>query len=163
MPRVTSLIAIVAAMALCFGVGTANAHKRKTQRNTTILFQDLPGSTGDRIYGQLALGAAPEEPFSLAMPAAGGGNCLSGQKIEIEHNLTVGDGGGPAGPRTLVATAVTDATGAWETTAYEASGANQLLFDTFFAEAVKVRLKPKNDRHKHVCIGAFANKTVFSP
>jgi hypothetical protein len=62
----------------------------------------------------------------------------------------------------LVATTVTDATGVWQTTAYEASAANQLLFDAFFVEVVKKRLPPKNARHKHVCLGAFANKTVFS-
>jgi hypothetical protein len=27
---------------------------------------------------------------------------------------------------------------------------------------VKKRVPPKNARHKHVCIGAFASKTVFS-
>jgi hypothetical protein len=27
---------------------------------------------------------------------------------------------------------------------------------------VKKRLRPKTSRHKHVCIGAFANRTVFS-
>ena len=159
--RATVVAMLTGALALGVGVGEAGAHKKKTQRNTTIMFQDLPGSTGDRIYGQLALGAKPEEPFSLAFAAARG-NCLAGQKIEIEHNLTIPDGAGPAGPRTLVATATTNAAGAWETTAYEAAGANQLLFDSFFAEAVKTRLPPKNARHKHVCIGAFADKTVFS-
>ena len=161
MSRVTVVATLAGALVLGMGAGDAGAHKKKTQRNTTIMFQDLPGSTGDRIYGQLALGAKPEEPFSLAFAAAGA-NCLAGRRIEIEHNLTVGDGGGPAGPRTLVATATTNAVGAWETSAYEAAGANQLLFDTFFAEAVKTRLPPKNQRHKHVCIGAFANKTAFS-
>ncbi len=70
--------------------------------------------------------------------------------------------GGGGGPATLVATAVTNATGAWQTTAYEARAANDLLFDSFHVEVVKKRLRPKNARHKHVCIGAFASRTVFS-
>ena len=87
-------------------------------------------------------------------------NCLKGQRVEIKHALTA-EGGG-SGPATLVATAVTNATGAWQTTAYEARAANDLLFDSFHVEVVKKRLRPKNARHKHVCIGAFASRTVFS-
>jgi len=36
------------------------------------------------------------------------------------------------------------------------------LFDSFHVEVVKKRLPPKNARHKHVCLGAFADRTVFS-
>jgi hypothetical protein len=36
------------------------------------------------------------------------------------------------------------------------------LFDSFHVVVVKKRLPPKNARHKHVCLGAFADKTVFS-
>jgi hypothetical protein len=80
--------------------------------------------------------------------------------VEIKHALTA-EGGGRSQP-TLVATAVTDATGARQTTAYEAKAANDLMFHSFHVEVVKKRLSPKDARHKHVCIGAFANKTVFS-
>jgi hypothetical protein len=159
MSRLTLVAAIAAALVLTVGLGVASAHKRKFERHTTMAFEELPGSTGDRISGVVSLGPKPEEPFAVSAGLAG--KCLAGQRVEIKHHLTV-EGGGEAGPTTLVATATTDATGAWQTTAYEAAGANQLMFDTFLAEVVKKRLKPKNDRHKHVCIGAFENKTAFS-
>jgi hypothetical protein len=163
--RLTLVAAITVAFALMVGLGTASAHKRKFERQTTVKFEDLPGSTGDRISGQVALGRKPEEPLygavePLARKAGLAAKCLGGQTVFIKHTLTA-EGGGSAEP-TLVATAVTDATGAWQTTAYEASGANQLQFDTFQIEVVKKRLKPKKARHKHVCIGAFANTTTFS-
>jgi hypothetical protein len=159
MSRLTIVVAIASALALTVGLGNASAHKRKLERQTTVVFEDLPGSTGDRISGQVSLGSPPEEQ-PLARTAGLAGNCLKGQRVEIKHHLTAEGGGG--GPLSLVATAFTNAQGAWETTAYEARGANDLMFDTFRIEVVKKRLPPKNARHKHVCIGAFAGKTVFS-
>lgn len=164
MSRIMTVVAIAAALVLTAGLGSASAHKGKFERQTTIVFEDLPGSTGDRISGVVSLGRQPEEqPFAsgAAQSAAGAGRCLAGANVEIEHHLTI-EGGGVGGPTTLVATATTNATGAWETSAYEAAGANQLMFDTFRAEVVKTRLPPKNARHKHVCLGAFANQTAFS-
>jgi hypothetical protein len=161
-----TVVALVAALTLTVGLSNASAHKRKIPRQTTVVFEDLPGSSGDRISGQVSIGAPPEEPppsyggEPLARTAGLAANCLKGQRVEIKHNLTA-EGGG-SGPATVVANAVTNAQGAWQTTAYEARGANDLLFDSFHVEVVKKRLKPKNGRHKHVCIGAFANRTVFS-
>jgi hypothetical protein len=165
MSRMTIVVALAAVLALTVGLGSASAHKRKIQRQTTVVFEELPGSTGDRISGQVSIGAPPQETDPgggepLAAAAGLAGSCLKGQRVEIKHNLTAEGGGG--GPSSLVATAITDAQGAWQTTAYEASGANQLQFDTFKVEVLKKRLPPKNARHKHVCIGAFANRTVFS-
>jgi hypothetical protein len=168
MSRLTIVVAIAAALALAVGLGTASAHKKKFARQTTLVFEDLPGSTGDRLSGQVSLGAPPSEDpppdpggEPLARKTGLAAKCLGGQTVRIKHHLT-SEGGGEAGPTTVVATATTGATGAWQTTAYEAAGANQLKFDTFLVEVVKKRLKPKNARHKHVCIGAFANKTTFS-
>jgi hypothetical protein len=156
--------AIVAALTFIVGLGDASAHKRKFERQTTVKFEDLPGSTGDRVSGQVALGRKPEEPVfysgALAWKSGVAARCLSGQTVLIKHTLTA-EGGG-SNPPTLVATATTNAAGAWQTTAYEASGANQLMFDSFQIEVAKKRLKPKNLQHKHVCIGAFANTTTFS-
>jgi hypothetical protein len=166
MSRRVVLGVVVGAMSLLIaGAGSATAHKRKFERQTTVKFEDLPGSTGDRVSGQVALGRKPEEPLfgysgPLAWKAGLAAKCLSAQTVLIKHTLTA-EGGG-SDPPTLVATAITNATGAWQTTAYEASGANQLLFDSFQIEVAKKRLKPKNFRHKHVCIGAFANTTTFS-
>jgi hypothetical protein len=166
MNRATIAVAIAATSILVLGVGDANAHKRKIERRTTVEFQDLPGATGDRVSGVVSIGREPEEPLygsgePLRARAAGiAGRCLEGQKVLIKHTLTP-EGGGAA-PPTVVATATTDAQGHWEVTSYEASGANQLMFDTFQIEVTKKRLRPKNVRHKHVCKGAFGNKTVFS-
>jgi hypothetical protein len=159
------LLALAAALALTIGVASADAHKRKVARWTTVQFQDLPGSTGDRVYGQINIGAKPQEPFEgggepLARSAGIAGRCLSGQKVLIKHTLTA-EGGGSDKPA-LIGTARTSATGAWEFTSYEAQAANQLLFDSFQIEVAKTRLGPKNARHKHVCKGAFGNVTVFS-
>jgi hypothetical protein len=160
------LLAVAAALTLTIGVAGADAHKRKIQRWTTVQFQDLPGSTGDRVYGQVNLGAKPQEPIEgggepfLARSAGIAGRCLAGQKVLIKHTLTA-EGGG-SDPPTLVGTTTTNATGAWEFSSYEASAANQLLFDSFQIEVAKTRLKPKSHRHKHVCLGAFGNVTVFS-
>jgi hypothetical protein len=160
------VLALAAALTLTIGVASADAHKRKIQRWTTVQFQELPGSSGDRVYGQVNLGAKPQEPIEgggeplLARSAGIAGKCLSGQKVLIRHTLTA-EGGG-SDPPTLVGTATTNATGAWEFTSYEASAANQLLFDSFQIEVAKTRLKPKNHRHKHVCLGAFGGVTTFS-
>jgi hypothetical protein len=165
MARLTIVVAIAATLLLAAGLSNASAHKRKIPRQTTVVFEDLPGSSGDRISGQVSIGAPPEEPppdggEPLARTAGLAANCLKGQRVEIKHNLTA-EGGG-SDPATVVANAVTNAQGAWQTTAYEARAANDLMFDSFHVEVVKKRLKPKNARHKHVCIGAFANRTVFS-
>jgi hypothetical protein len=167
-------LGLVAGLALALSIsvtGTAAAHKRKIDRQTTIQFQDLPGSSGDRISGVVSLGAPAEEPFGpptgepflqpSARAAGVAARCLGGATVTIRHRLTA-EGGGSSGEGTVVATATTDGSGAWQTTAYEASGANQLLFDTFLIKVEKKRVKPKNDRHKHVCLGATANRTVFS-
>jgi hypothetical protein len=165
MNRATIVAVIAATSILVLGVDGASAHKRKLERRTTVEFQDLPGATGDRVFGVVSIGREPEEPlYSSGEPhrarAAGiAGRCLEGQKVLIKHTLTP-EGGGAA-PPTVVARAATDAQGHWEAT-YEASGANQLMFDTFQIEVTKARLKPKNARHKHVCKGAFGNRTVFS-
>jgi hypothetical protein len=165
MSRSMTLFALVAVLTLTVGLSNAGAHKRKLPRQTTLVFEDLPGSSGDRISGQVSIGAPPEEPQPyggepLATTAGLAASCLKGQRVEIKHTLTA-EGGG-SDPPTVVANAVTNAQGAWQTTAYEASGGNVLMFDSFHVEVVKKRLRPKNSRHKHVCIGAFANKTVFS-
>jgi hypothetical protein len=168
-------LGLVAGLALALSIsaaGTAAAHKRKIDRQTTVTFQDLPGSSGDRVSGVVSLGA-PADPFDpapgpeefsqpTAFTSGIAGRCIGGASVTIRHNLTVGEGGGPASPQAVVARATTDASGAWQTTAYEASGANQLLFDTFHVKVEKRRLKPKNDRHKHVCLGATGNRTTFS-
>jgi hypothetical protein len=165
MARLTIVVAIAATLLLAAGLSNASAHKRKIARQTTVVFEDLPGSSGDRISGQVSIGAPPEEPppdggEPLARTAGLAANCLKGQRVEIKHNLTA-EGGG-SDPATVVANAVTNTQGAWQTTAYEARGANDLLFDSFHVEVVKKRLRPKTSRHKHVCIGAFGNRTVFS-
>jgi hypothetical protein len=152
-------------LTLTIGVATADGHKRKIQRWTTVQFQELPGASGDRVYGQVNIGAKPQEPIDgggepLARSAGIAGRCLSGQKVLIKHTLTA-EGGG-SDPPSLIGTATTNASGAWEFTSYEAQAANQLLFDSFQIEVAKTRLKPKNARHKHVCKGAFGNVTVFS-
>jgi hypothetical protein len=153
-------------LTIALGVGSADAHKRKIQRWTTVQFQELPGSSGDRVYGQVNIGSKPQEPIDgggeplLARSAGIAGKCLSGQKVLIKHTLTA-EGGG-SDPPTLVGTTTTNATGAWEFTSYEATAANQLLFDSFQIEVAKTRLPPKTHRHKHVCIGAFGGVTVFS-
>jgi hypothetical protein len=163
--RGRAFLALAAALTLTIGVASADAHKRKIQRWTTVQFQDLPGSTGDRVYGQLNIGAKPQEPIEggeplFARSAGIAGRCLAGQKVLIKHTITA-EGGG-SDPPTLVGTTTTNATGAWEFTSYEAQAANQLLFDSFQIEVAKARLAPKNARHKHVCKGAFGNVTVFS-
>jgi hypothetical protein len=172
MPRLIIAVAIGMTLVLTVGLSDAGAHKRKLARQTTVNFEDLPGSTGDRISGQVSLGQKPEEPppdggEPLARAAGLAASCLKGQRVEIRHRAFAAAINRSAEKSQqegaeLVATAVTDASGAWQTTAYEASAANQLLFDAFFVEVVKKRLPPKNARHKHVCLGAFANKTVFS-
>ena len=161
--RLTLAVAMAAALALTLGVGGAGAHKKKTDRQTTVTFQDVPGPGNDIVSGQVSLGRPPEEIYPgggepLAY-VAGRGNCLAGQQVLVKHTLTP-EGGGAA-PATLVTKAVTGPSGAWQAV-YEASGANLLMFDTFQIEVAKKRLKPKNARHKHVCKGAFGNKTVFS-
>jgi hypothetical protein len=164
MSRPVTVVALVVALTLTVGLSSASAHKRKIARQTTLVFEELPGSSGDRISGQVSIGSPQEPPLDggepLATTAGLAANCLRGQRVEIKHNLTAEGGGG--GPTTVVANAVTNPQGAWETTAYEARAANDLMFDSFKVEVVKKRLPPKNSRHKHVCIGAFANKTVFS-
>ncbi len=159
--RLTLAVAMTVVLVLTVGVGSAGAHKEKTDRQTTVTFQDVPGPGNDVVSGQVSLGRAPEEVFGagLLAQAAGAGNCLAGQQVLVKHTLTP-EGGGAA-PAQLVKTVTTGPTGAWQAT-YEASGASVLMFDTFQIEIAKKRLPPKNARHKHVCKGAFGNKTVFS-
>jgi hypothetical protein len=160
--RLTIVLAIMGALALAVGVGGAGAHKKKSERVTTVDFQDVPGPGNDVVSGQVFVGPPPELDPVTGEPvarAAAAGNCLAGQQVLVKHTLTP-EGGGAA-PAVLVTKAVTDASGAWQAV-YEASGANVGMFDTFQIEVAKTRLKPKNARHKHVCIGAFGNKTAFS-
>ncbi|MGH2956817.1 MAG: hypothetical protein ACRDL6_07480 [Solirubrobacterales bacterium] len=157
---------IAALLALTLGVADAGAHKKKTDRQTTVTFQDVPGPGNDVVSGQVSLGRAPDpdeflqvggEP--LAQAAGKKANCLARARVLVKHTLT-SEGGGADDPK-LVATAFTGPTGAWQAT-YEASGASLLKFDTFQIEVAKKRLKPKNAKHKHVCKGAFGDRTVFS-
>jgi hypothetical protein len=160
--RLTIVLAMMSVLALTVGVGGASAHKKKTERVTTVDFQDVPGPGNDIVSGQVFVGPPPELDPGTGEPlarTAGAGNCLAGQQVLVKHTLTP-EGGGAA-PPVLVTKAVTGPTGAWQAV-YEASGANVGMFDTFQIEVAKKRLKPKNDRHKHVCIGAFGNKTAFS-
>ena len=165
MRRVGVLVAVVSLLSMAVGVSEAAAHKRKLPRITTVEFLDLPGSSGDRVSGVVSIGQKPADPIDgggepLAHTSSLPAQCIANQKVLIKHTLTA-EGGGSAQP-TVVATAITDASGAWQSTSYEASGANQLLFDSFQIEVVKSRVPPKNGQHKHVCLGAFGNKTVFS-
>ena len=161
MIRLTLAVAMAAVLVLTVGVGSAGAHKRKTDRQTTVTFEEVTGPANDIVSGQVSLGRAPEEVFGagLLAQAAGAGNCLAGQPVLVKHTLTP-EGGGAA-PAQLVKTVTTGPTGEWQAT-YEASGANLGMFDTFQIEVAKTRLPPKNARHKHVCKGAYGNKTVFS-
>jgi hypothetical protein len=168
--RLSVLCAVAATLMMVVGPATAGAHKKKWERHTTVEFQDLPGSSGDRLSGVLSFGPEPEEPFFSAGPpahAAAAANCIAGARVLIHHHafqaaIDRSAGKSQISQYPVVATATTDSTGAWATTGYEASAANQLLFDQFNIEVVKTRLPPKNSRHKHVCLGAFADKTVFS-
>jgi hypothetical protein len=141
-------------LALLIGVQSAQAEKRRIPRSTTVHFEDLPGSTGDRVFGQLTVGQ-PQ-----AGSASASSRCLAGQQVVIRHTLTRPGGGSPE--PTVVGTATTDATGAWEFTGYEASGANQGLYDTFQVKLPKHPLGPKNARLRFVCLGASGFVTVPS-
>jgi hypothetical protein len=135
-------------------VQIADAHKVKIQRSTTVGFEDLPGTTGDRVFGQVSIGAK-----SQATSPALSARCLAGQQVLIKHTLTA-PGGGSAPPKVIGST-TTDAQGAWEFTAYEANGASQLMYDTFQIEVPKHPLL-KNARHKHICLAASGFITVPS-
>ncbi len=169
------IVAMIAtSLLLTVGLGEASAKKRKIARQTTIVFEDLPGSSGDRISGQVALGSPPEEPFGgepLAAAAGGGAaRCLAGQKVLVRdlifaaafQPLTRATTSQGTDRGNLVATATTDASGFWQTTSFEASAGNQGLFDKISVEVVKKPLKSNNPSKQTVCLGAFANQTVFS-
>ena len=150
------IIGGAAALSLALVLGATGAHAAKSSivridRSSTVQFEDLPGSTGDRVYGQLSVGSGPAKFAS---------RCLAGQSVQIRHTLTKPGGGSP--PPTLVATVRTDAQGAWELTSYEAAGAAQLLYDTFQIQVVKHRLTPKGVSPKRVCLGATNFITVPS-
>jgi len=151
-----AVIAGAAALSLAVVLGATTATAGDTgivriKRSTTALFQDLPGSTGDRVYGQLSVSSGPAKLAS---------RCLAGQTVVIRHTFTK-PGGGSTAP-TLVATVTTDAQGAWESTSYEAAGATQLLYDTFQIEVPKHRVPPKTVRPKRVCLAATNFTTVPS-
>jgi hypothetical protein len=173
-------VAGLSALALALGMvslltatGASGAKKktRSVERQTTIEFTDLPGSSGDRISGQVQLGARPEgpeecsplpcEPLMARASALTPSRCLKGQRVEIRQHYT-GEGGGsvPGSEPTLVATATTDASGAWQTTAYEASGANRNLFDVLTA-GVPYRAYKKGSK-RLICLKASETRTVFS-
>ena len=146
--------AAVFSLALALGATGAHAGKSrivKIDRSTTVQFEDLPGSTGDRVFGQLSVGSGPAKFAS---------RCLAGQTVVIRHTLTKPGGGSP--PPTPVGTVTTNAQGAWELTSYEAAGALQLLYDTFQIEVPKHRLTPKGVSPKRVCLGATNFITVPS-
>jgi hypothetical protein len=141
-------------VAIVFGVTGATAGESKIvriDRKTTVQFEDLPGSIGDRVYGQLTVGSGPAKFAS---------RCLASQTVLIRHTFTKPGGG--SDPATLVATVKTDAQGAWESTSYEAAGATQLLYDTFQVEVPKHRLTPKGVSPKRVCLKATGFITVPS-
>ena len=67
------------------GADGGNRHRRRSQRlprQTTVVFEDLPGSSGDRISGQVSIGAPQEPPPEgggyLARSAGLATNCLQG-------------------------------------------------------------------------------------
>jgi hypothetical protein len=174
MPRSLFAVALAAALTLALGMGSASAKTLKrvvVPRQTTIQFTDLPGSSGDRISGVVSLGQPPQDPDdamnSEPLAAKAGFNnpakCLANQTVQIRHNLTAGEGGGPITEPTVVATTKTDANGAWQAF-YEASGANQLIFDTFTAEVIQRKYvkKTKKGKKKLICNYAFRTTTVFS-
>jgi hypothetical protein len=144
-----------AAMALLGGVQSAAAGPIKIERSTTVQFEDLPGSTGDRVFGQLSIGAK-----STSSHPALAARCLAGQEVQIKHTLTAPGGGSP--PVTVVGKAATDSTGAWELASYEASGYEVQKFDTFQVEVPKHRLGRKTASGKRVCLGASGFVTVLS-
>jgi hypothetical protein len=134
--------------------GAAGAGSKKivgVKRKITVQFQEVPGSTGDRVYGQLSASSGPAGLRST---------CLAGQTVQIRHTLTKPGGGSP--PPDLIATVKTDPQGAWELDSYEAAGATQQRYDTFLVKAVKHRLTPKHSAVKRVCFGAFGFITVPS-
>jgi len=149
-------IAGAAALSVAIALGATSASAGDTgivriDRKITVQFQDLPGTTGDRVYGQLSVTSGPAK---LA------GRCLAFQSVVIRHAFTK-PGGGSTTP-TPVATVKTDAQGAWELTSYEAAGAARLEYDSFQVEAPKHRLAPKRIRPKRVCLGANCFITVPS-
>jgi hypothetical protein len=142
-------------LTLFFGVQSAGAHTVKIQRATTVQFEDLPGSTGDRVFGQITIGAKSQSSF----PALAA-RCLAGQEVLIKHTLTAPGGGSP--PPQVVGRATTDVQGAWELTSFEARGFDVQKFDTFQIEVVKHKLGKKTKNGKHVCLGASGFVTVLS-
>ena len=149
------VVLIAGAVFALLGAQMAAAHTVKIKRSTTVAFTDLPGSTGDRVFGQLSI-----NPKSQASFPALAARCLAGQRVLVKHTLTSPGGGSP--PVTVLGTAITDATGAWEFTSYEASGFAQQKFDTFQIEVVKHPITKKTVGGKHVCLGASGFKTVLS-
>ena len=155
MKRAGVVLVAGALVALLVGVQSADARKLvKIQRSTTVQFQDLPGSTGDRVFGQLSI-----SPKSQASFPAIASRCLAGQQVLIKHTLTAPGGGSP--PPTVIGSATTDAQGGWEFTGYEANGISLQRFDTFQIEIPKHPLV-KNKRRKNVCLAASGFVTVLS-
>lgn len=128
------------------------AHIVKIKRSTTVEFQDLPGATGDRVFGQVTVANSG----SPALAA----RCLAGQQVLIKHTLTAPHGGSE--PAKVVGTATTDAQGAWEFDAYEAAGMSLQMFDTFQIEVPKHQVGNKSARGKRVCLAASGFATVYS-
>ena len=153
--QLKALFAMAVTLALFVGVQSASAHTVKIQRTTTVQFEDLPGSTGDRVFGQVSISAK-----SQSQAPALAARCLAGQEVLIKHTLTAPGGGSP--DPTVVGKATTDATGAWEFTSYEAAGFGVQKFDTFQIEVPKHQLGKKTKSGKHVRLGASGFVTVLS-
>ena len=155
MRRATVLLVGGILMAVMVGVQGAAAHDARISRTATVQFQDLPGATGDRVFGQLSIGQKSQSSF----PALAA-RCLAGQRVVIKHTLTA-PGGGSAPPQVL-GTATTDAQGAWEFSGYEANGLSVGKFDTFQIQVMKHPIGKKSHRHHHICLGANGFVTVLS-
>jgi hypothetical protein len=155
MKRAAVLLLAAAVTALLVGPQIANAHSVRIKRSTTVEFQDLPGATGDRVFGQLSI-AAKSQGSSPALAS----RCLAGQQVLIKHTLTAPHGGSE--PVKVLGTAITDAQGAWEFTSYEANGISQAMFDTFQIEVPKHPIGKKSPRHQHICLAASGFVTILS-
>ena len=150
-----AVFAMTMMLALFVGVQSAGAHTVKIERSITVEFQDLPGSTGDRVFGQVSISSR-----SQSRTPALAARCLAGQQVQVKHTLTAPGGGSP--PVTVLGTATTDAQGAWEFTSYEADGFGVQKFDTFQISVPKHKLGKKTKSGKHVCLGASDFVTVLS-
>jgi hypothetical protein len=136
---------LVPALTFAIGLGTAGAHKKRTPKDVTMDFQrNLTGT--DRFSGVVT------SPRPL---------CAKGALIQLAYRPAF-EGGGGSEPAQIVATTRADANGNWAID-YEVTGLSG-DFSTYAARSPKQRLKPRNNRHKHVCkAGASPTRTVLNP